>query len=858
MINENVLYHDGSSPESAAFYFDRPRIKALIGEAVKRPLTTVAAGAGYGKTQAVSSLSEDPAYDCAWLQLSVLDNHIYRFWERFVYGFSKCSYKLKENLKAMSFPETPAAFDKFLRLFAAGLGRRKRTVLILDDFHLIYQNAALSFLENLILARIKNFSVILISRRKLDIDSAGLLSKGLLSRITEDDLRFTREEVFGFYEAQGLGLDEETAGKIYRFTEGWIFAVCLIGLSLKKQGSRADPLSLAKDDIYELIDKEIFSAARNELKKLLVRASLPDFLPKDLLELIAAEDGADAPSLVAEMLELNQFIRCEPFSGAYRIHNLFRDFLSGHRDMLTNSEITRIHYIAARWYERHGFLPDAAEHYEKCGRYNEIFGMILAFPRQCPQESADTVIRLIDRAPREFIEAKPVMKVVKSYYLLNNNKIETARALLLGMRQTYEALPPSAETRALLGEIYIVLALLSIIRQDYEFEELFKKADEFLPAGSALVGQAFNIAEGINITGIKDPAAGELQKYYEAMFRAMPCAARVMNGCNYGAEYLNAADTRFMTGDIREAEKSAYEAVFRARSKKQYGIVCMAEFILIRIYTLKGDYAAAAATLKQMKQRQDSGEDPGSIPLYDIIEGWLYVKLGETQRVRKWIRRAEEGGGLLPPVIIGREYLVRSDSLLAEEKYAELLALMAHTDAVYLERGILYAVIQNKITKAIIYHYMGDHDASIEALNGAWRLSNPNNLIIQYIEYGSRMRTLISAAKKNPDCIIPQAWLDGIYKKSSSYAKQLAGAITDYRKTFGPKKSAAPYAKLSDRELEILTCLSRGMTRNEIADTCYLSANTVKSILQSVYSKLGAAKNADAVHMATELGLISK
>lgn len=422
------------------------------------------------------------------------------------------------------------------------------------------------------------------------------------------------------------------------------------------------------------------------------------------------------------------------------------------------------------------------------------------------------------------------------------------------MKKEYEAMPGIEENQKILGEIYIILALISIIRQDFEFEALFNMAESCLPGGSVLVDYSFNIAEGINICGIKNPVPGELKKYLDALFRVMPSASKIMNGCGYGAEYLNAAYTYYMTGDIQSAEKYAYQAIFHAQQKQQYGIECMANFILVRIYVLKGDFSKVLAVFNQMKEQVNSHKNSEALSLYDIIRGWFFVKIGEIGKVPKWILREEDTRKKLAPVIVGREYLVRSDSLLAEGRYYELLAFMEQQDKMYTERGVLYAVIQNKITRAIIYYYMDKPEESIKVLNEAYELSSPNNLIIQYIEYGNQMRTVIHAARQNENCKIPRAWLDNIYTKSSTYAKWLARIIAEYKRIYLLEDKS--HITLSKREKEVLVCLGAGLTRDEIALHCNISINTVKSIIKNILNKLGALNSIEAVRIATEMRLI--
>jgi predicted ATPase/DNA-binding CsgD family transcriptional regulator len=61
---------------------------------------------------------------------------------------------------------------------------------------------------------------------------------------------------------------------------------------------------------------------------------------------------------------------------------------------------------------------------------------------------------------------------------------------------------------------------------------------------------------------------------------------------------------------------------------------------------------------------------------------------------------------------------------------------------------------------------------------------------------------------------------------------------------------------LTDRELEILSLMTRHRTNPEIADTLILSLNTVKWYARQIYGKLGVGGRKEAVSRARELGLL--
>lgn len=72
----------------------------------------------------------------------------------------------------------------------------------------------------------------------------------------------------------------------------------------------------------------------------------------------------------------------------------------------------------------------------------------------------------------------------------------------------------------------------------------------------------------------------------------------------------------------------------------------------------------------------------------------------------------------------------------------------------------------------------------------------------------------------------------------------------------GKGKEISLNADLSTREMEVLNCLSKGLTSSEIASHLFISENTVKTHVRHILNKLEAANRAEAVSKAIQLGLI--
>jgi NarL family two-component system response regulator LiaR len=73
-------------------------------------------------------------------------------------------------------------------------------------------------------------------------------------------------------------------------------------------------------------------------------------------------------------------------------------------------------------------------------------------------------------------------------------------------------------------------------------------------------------------------------------------------------------------------------------------------------------------------------------------------------------------------------------------------------------------------------------------------------------------------------------------------------------------KSAAfnPFTELTNREMEVLRLIAKGMSNGEIAEALFISENTVKGHVSNILSKLHLADRTQAAVFAWEQGLINR
>jgi LuxR family maltose regulon positive regulatory protein len=114
------------------------------------------------------------------------------------------------------------------------------------------------------------------------------------------------------------------------------------------------------------------------------------------------------------------------------------------------------------------------------------------------------------------------------------------------------------------------------------------------------------------------------------------------------------------------------------------------------------------------------------------------------------------------------------------------------------------------------------------------------------------MRTLASAALREPAAGNPADWLETKRRKSASFAKYRSAMISACKNCAGHRFGVS----LSARENDILSGLYLGLSRPEIAAKYSLSVNTVNSAVNSIYGKLGAGSVAEVIRIAAEEKLV--
>jgi len=153
--------------------------------------------------------------------------------------------------------------------------------------------------------------------------------------------------------------------------------------------------------------------------------------------------------------------------------------------------------------------------------------------------------------------------------------------------------------------------------------------------------------------------------------------------------------------------------------------------------------------------------------------------------------------------------------------------------------------LQAWLVDAQLSYHSGDHARGRRSLASALRLGEPEQLRLPFA--------------------LERTWLGPVLRRDPDLARahrQLLGpGLASPRLAPASQATTAPVTpviveQLSEREREVLRHASGMLTTAEIAAELYISMNTVKSHLKSIYRKLAAAHRGEAVRRARKLGLI--
>jgi LuxR family transcriptional regulator, maltose regulon positive regulatory protein len=315
-----------------------------------------------------------------------------------------------------------------------------------------------------------------------------------------------------------------------------------------------------------------------------------------------------------------------------------------------------------------------------------------------------------------------------------------------------------------------------------------------------------------------------------------------------------------VTGVIRSVSESVTEHITSAVS------VAMAS-----VHVQRGDMQEVHAQLKQAEAALGTCPDKLVSALACMVAAQRRLAEGRAAAASEMIRRARHDWS--PPgwlelrltILESRAHVLAGDIAAAvaaaeradPQSVPEAAAALAHAWLAsgdhQAARHALDAVtpeglgLAGLLVDARLNYNTGDGRRGRRSLERCLVLARPERIKLPFTLEHAWMRQVL---RRDPE-------LAHAFREMLEPTDAVLSAIPAQRQpATGGEQAPLVVEGLSEREREVLTLLSGMLSTAEIATEMYLSVNTVKTHLRSIYRKLSAAHRGEAVRRARQLQLI--
>ena len=377
-----------SKPNNMRRIYFPERITQAMLSTFDYPLVIVEAPMGYGKTTAVREHLCKTAGKLLWLR--VYDSSKNSFWNGFCNLFAELDANIFVDLMKLGMPNDNTSRQEALRLLEE-IDLPEKTVLVIDDYHLIGGTNPDSFMESLVVNKIENLHIVLIVRFSELLNREELLLKGYINHITKETFEFKPKEIKNYYKLCGHSIQDDKADKLYSFTEGWISAIYLLMLNYEDIDSL-----VAATDIYKLIEKAVYVPLAEDTKDFLLTMCIFDRFT--LEQAIYMWGNETAETQLEKVLSKNAFVNYDERTRTYQIHNIFTNYLKDIKK--SNIDRNDIYERAAKWHMKIGDYFTAMHYFYLCSDFE---GLLAAFEKDkgnsFSAENKELFIKYMEECP---------------------------------------------------------------------------------------------------------------------------------------------------------------------------------------------------------------------------------------------------------------------------------------------------------------------------------------------------------------------------------------------------------------------------------------------------------------------------
>ena len=791
---------------------------------------------------------------------------------------------------------------------------------VLDDYHFIESQTIHETLTFLIDHLPSNMNLVITTREDPPLPLARWRGRDQLTEIRARGLRFSQEEADAFLRGvMGLQLSRQDVAVLEDRTEGWAVGLQLAGLSMQKQAdlrSFIADFSGSNRHILDYLTDEVLQRQPEDIRDFLLQTSILDRLSGPLCNAVVErrEEGSnhshstlDSQSILYHLEKSNLFVTPQDEERRwYRYHHLFAELL---RNQLTRSQpelIPELHLRASQWFEKNGDIQAAVEHAMQSSVLSRTAQLIEqhALP-MIYQGQVAMVVGWFDRLPEGILQSAPMLCICKAWALVltqggaRRDEVEpvlqtadhaldqvqagealrdlvaghtaSIRAFILRIPALRDKKPEmlialSQEAQRLLPAEEKAIRSTTALNIGYGYQALsdleaanhaFRQAmEDGLSGGNYYAGAygSFNLIVNALLQGNLKEALHLCETHIDRFNHALAgqsCPA-------IGALYILKGSTLLEYDHLEEVEQALTHGLDQVRWTGEAVAPKKGFTALARLHSVQGNQPAMMDAVKTLEETWSQGALYAQALRHRLSIRGRPDDPDAQQDADTWL--AQSGiefdklavmDGVDPISTTAYESYLNAAHVLARLAKGKPGAYPVESAGSYLKRqqdfaathGFVSWEVEIAIARTLLYQAAGKKHEALESLEDALRAAAPTGLF----------RIILD------ECDTLQALLEELKSRLTDKSLILyTNRLLECMRCGVPEVETVEEreALLSERELEVLHFLGRGLSYEEIGQQLFLSLNTIQFHIKSIYRKLLVNKRAQAIEKAREMNLI--
>jgi LuxR family maltose regulon positive regulatory protein len=879
----------------------RTRLIDQLNHGLHHKLTLISAPAGFGKTTLAShwleKLQNNRKVRIAWLSLDEDDNDPVRFLTYFVNALNKASNP--ENvlgngpLSILQSPQPPGVTDVLAMLINELAESDEQFIFVLDDYHLIEEkpiDQAVGFLlDNLP----PQLHLVIVTRHDPPLSLGRLRARDQLTELRAADLRFSSTEVTDFLNGvMGLSLSPEDIAELETRTEGWIAGLQLAAISLQGRKDRRgfiEAFTGGNRLVLDFLIEEVMEQQPEHIQNFLLQTAILDRMTGPLCDALTGQGNG---SETLETLErANLFIvPMDEERHWYRYHHLFADLLRQRLRQKKTEELSNLHIRAGEWFRSQGLKREAIKHSINGMDYQSAAELINTIAIDVIHQGGHTTLAgWINDLPDEFVKDQPFLCVIYAWCLQLIGQLDASATHLINAESALDRLKSQddEEINTLIGLIHSRWAYLTFMKGDHDktISYAYRAMNE-LPESAALIR-----AQTALFLGIAYRYLGRLKEALDTYNAVLPVIQNIGVNSLTVLYYNHLGNLHSEMAQLHHAEEIYKQALDLTERYTGRPDIPFSGYIYVSLgyiyrqwnqlerafeFTAKGlslcrdwniadilmlsliEFAYIHQTFGNDEQVRASLEE--AVQLMETFSSWgrnlaaahqvkFDITRGDIEAAERWVESNDldinEDFDFHREV----EYLALARVFIAQRRFEEAHSLIEKIYRKAKESGKRHTEIEGLILLALVCSTKGATDQAFDHLKKALSIGESEDYIRIFVDEGRPMALLLYKALQQE--IHP----DYVQRLLAAFPVTKAEKETSSKRLVDQSGLIEP---LSDREVEVLQLLAKGLTNQVIADRLILSPHTVKTHTRNIYGKLGVNNRTQAVDKARTLGILSQ